>query len=127
MIRTASVYDPPGESDGLRVLIMRYWPRGVRRERVNVWLKDAAPSTELLRAYTHAGLGWGEFEAGYRAEVEQERPQVLEQLRELEREHGTLTLLCHERIPPHEHCHRETLQSMLTQAESRRTSRKAAP
>ena len=123
MIRTASVYDPPAEDAGLRVLIMRYWPRGVRRERVDVWLKDAAPSTELLRAYTHAGLSWDAFEAGYRAEIERERPHVLEELRKLEREHGTVTLLCHERIPPHEHCHRHTLQDLL----SRSTSRKASP
>lgn len=94
------------------MLIMRYWPRGVRRERVDVWLKDAAPSTELLRAYTHQGMSWADFEAGYRAEMGS-RPEVLEQLRQLEHEHGTLTLLCHERIPPHEHCHRRTLAALL--------------
>ena len=112
MIRTASVYDPPADTDGLRVLIMRYWPRGVRRERVDVWLKDAAPGTELLRAYTHGGLSWADFEAGYQAEM-RSRPHVLQQIEELEGEHGTLTLLCHERIPPHEHCHRQTLAALL--------------
>ena len=76
MIRTASIYESPADNDGLRVLIMRYWPRGVRRERVDVWLKDAAPSTELLKAYTHGGLSWSDFEAGYRAEM-RSRPQVL--------------------------------------------------
>jgi uncharacterized protein YeaO (DUF488 family) len=127
VIRDRSVYDPPGQDEGLRVLIMRYWPRGVRRDKVDMWLKDAAPSTELLKAYTHEGLTWVDFEAGYRAEIEQERPQVLEQLQELEREHGTLTLLCHERIPPHEHCHRETLKALLAQLQARRTSRKTSP
>jgi uncharacterized protein YeaO (DUF488 family) len=126
VIRTASVYHPPAEDEGFRVLIMRYWPRGVRRDRVDVWLKEAAPSTDLLRAYTHQGLSWEEFEAGYRAEM-QSRPQVVEQLRELEREHGTLTLLCRERIPPDEHCHRETLKTLLSQSTVRRTSRKASP
>ena len=127
MIRTASVYDPPVENAGLRVLIMRYWPRGVRRERVDVWLKDAAPSTELLKAYTHGSMSWADFEAGYRAEIEHDRPQVLDQLRDLEQEHGTLTLLCHERIPPHEHCHRDTLKALLGQSQSRSTSRKTSP
>jgi uncharacterized protein YeaO (DUF488 family) len=125
-IRTASVYEPPADDEGLRVLIMRYWPRGVRRERVDVWLKDAAPSTELLRAYTHAGLSWDDFAHDYREEIH-ERPEVLEQLRDLEREHGTLTLLCHERIPPQEHCHREILQALLGQGAPRRASRKASP
>jgi uncharacterized protein YeaO (DUF488 family) len=115
VIRHASVYDPPSEEDGLRVLIMRYWPRGVRRERVDVWLKDAAPTTELVRAYTRGSISWEDFARRYQQEVET-RPEVLEQLRALEREHGTLTLLCYERIPPHEHCHRQVLQELLTRA-----------
>jgi uncharacterized protein YeaO (DUF488 family) len=113
------VYDAPAEDGGLRVLIMRYWPRGVRRERVDVWLRDAAPSADLLHAYTREGLGWPDFATRYRAEIENERPQVLQQLRQLEDEHGTLTLLCRER---NAHCHRELLSELL-----RNTSRKASP
>ena len=37
--------------DGERLLVMRYWPRGVRREAVDRWLRDLAPSPELLREY----------------------------------------------------------------------------
>lgn len=55
-----------------------------------------------------------ELERRYRAEIVHERPQVLDQLRALEREHGTLMLLCHERIPPNEHCHRLTLAERLS-------------
>jgi uncharacterized protein YeaO (DUF488 family) len=115
MFMHASIYDAtersPGE--GLRVLIMRQWPRGVRKERIDVWLKEAAPSRELLDLYNHGGLGWGEFERRYRSEIVHERPKVLDQLHSLEQEHGVLTLLCHERIPPHEHCHREVLMDLL--------------
>jgi uncharacterized protein YeaO (DUF488 family) len=116
VIRHASVYDKPAASEdtaGWRVLIMRRWPRGVRRERIDVWLKDAAPSTELLHEYTHDESTWEEFEQRYRAEMLDERPHVLEQLRELERQHGTITLLCHERMPPAQHCHRVVLQDLL--------------
>jgi uncharacterized protein YeaO (DUF488 family) len=115
VIHTASVYDPPQPPDvaGWRVLVMRYWPRGVRRDRVDVWLKDAAPSAGLLRAYQHEGLAWAAFVERYRDEMQRERPAVLQQLRALHTEHGTLTLLCHERIPPHEHCHREVLADLL--------------
>lgn len=110
----ASVYDPvPQGERALRVLIMRQWPRGVRKERVDVWLKDAAPDRELLDAYHHAGLGWDEFEASYRKQILEQRPEVLRQLRDLEREHGTVKLLCFERIPPHEHCHRLILLDLL--------------
>jgi len=115
MIRHASIYEArqPAPADGLRVLVMRQWPRGVRRECVDVWLKEAGPSRALLDVYNHAGLAWEEFAERYRAEMLQERPTVLDQLRGLEREHGVLTLLCHERMPPSEHCHREVLVDLL--------------
>jgi uncharacterized protein YeaO (DUF488 family) len=110
----ASVYDPPSDEPlGLRVLIMRQWPRGIRRDRIDVWLKDAAPSRELLEAHNHHGLGWDEFFTRYRKEILEERPTVLEELRRLDREHGHVTLLCFERIPPAEHCHRLTLLELL--------------
>jgi uncharacterized protein YeaO (DUF488 family) len=116
MIRHASIYEArqaaPG--DGLRVLVMRQWPRGVRKECADVWLKEAAPSRALLDAYNHAGLGWQEFAERYRAEMLDERPSVLDELRRLEAEHEVVTLLCHERMPPSEHCHREVLAELLT-------------
>ena len=115
MIRHASVYDAKERSagDGLRVLVMRQWPRGVRKERVDLWMKEAAPSRALLDAYHHAGLGWHEFEQRYRSEIVDQRPEVLEHLRRLEAEHDVLTLLCYELIPPREHCHREVLVDLL--------------
>jgi uncharacterized protein YeaO (DUF488 family) len=94
------------------VLITRRWPRGVRKERIDFWLKDAAPSPELLDAYHH-GLVWDEFEARYRSEILDERRETLFQLRELEMEHEKVTLLCIERIPPAEHCHRLLLLDLL--------------
>jgi uncharacterized protein YeaO (DUF488 family) len=110
-----SIYSraPTGEQ-GLRVLIMRIWPRGVHKDRVDVWMKDAAPSRGLLDGYHHGDVTWSAFEAAYRREILKERPHVLVELRALEREHGTVTLLCFERIPPGEHCHRVTLIEMLT-------------
>ena len=110
-----SVYDPPSKDDerALRVLVTRQWPRGVRKDRIDVWLKDASPDRELLDAYHHDGLAWEEFEPRYRKQIVEDRPQVLRQLRELEREHGTVKLLCFERMPPHEHCHRLTLLELL--------------
>src|ERR1700738_1104553 len=115
MIKHASIYESKERAagDGLRVLVMRHWPRGVRKERIDLWLKDAGPSRDLLREYTHAGLPWQTFEARYRREMQEERPAVLEHLRRLEQEHGVVTLLCHERIPPGEHCHREVLADLL--------------
>jgi uncharacterized protein YeaO (DUF488 family) len=115
VIDEASVYQLGDKraGEGPRVLIMRYWPRGIRRGRIDLWLKDAAPSAALLKAYVHQGLEWEEFERRYRLEIICERPEVLDELRALERQRGHLTLVCHERIPPSEHCHRLTLKAML--------------
>ena len=110
MIRHASIYDPAPPDAGYQVLVMRYWPRGVKRERVDVWVKDAAPSAALVKAYRHEGLDWPEFERRYRAEILEERPSVLDELHDLEREHGTLVLLCTEREG---HCHRTLLRDLL--------------
>ncbi|MCA1647035.1 MAG: DUF488 family protein [Chloroflexi bacterium] len=115
MIRLASIYQArqPSPDDGFRVLVMRRWPRGVRQNCTDLWLKEAGPSRELLHAYSHQGLAWDQFELRYRAEMLDQRADVLEVIRALEREHGVITLLCHERIPPKEHCHREVLLDLL--------------
>ena len=114
MFKHASIYDKDvAQPRGLRVLIMRRWPRGVRKDRVDVWLKDAAPSPNLLDEYHHGALPWDEFRARYREEILSERPAVLDELRRLEQQHGDVTLLCFERIPPEEHCHRLVLLELL--------------
>ena len=43
------VYDRPAESDGRRILVDRLWPRGIAKDdlRIDAWLKDLAPSSEL--------------------------------------------------------------------------------
>ena len=117
MIKHASIYASrtrSADDDGLRVLVMRQWPRGIRKEGIDLWVKDAGPSRELLQAYNHASLAWPDFEARYRSEMTEQRSDVLDRLRTLEREHGVLTLLCHERIPPSAHCHRVILAELLT-------------
>ena len=105
MIKHASIYESKerADGDGLRVLVMRQWPRGVRKECTDLWLKEAGPSRALLDAYNHAGLGWDEFEERYRSEMLNERPAVLEHLRGLEAEdrHDRLLVLIPEVRPAH--------------------------
>ena len=112
MFKEASIYSPAADDDGLRVLVMRQWPRGVRKDKIDVWLKEAAPSRDLLKAY-HDGLSWDEFERRYREEILSQRPEVLDKLRSLWAEHHSVTLLCFERVPPAEHCHRFVLMDIL--------------
>lgn len=87
------VYDPPREEDGLRVLVDRLWPRGLSKEaaRVDLWLKDIAPSDALRKWYGHEPSRWDEFRRRYFAELEAHRER-LEELRQQARR-GRVTLL----------------------------------
>ena len=64
-------YLPPQPSDGLRILVERLWPRGVRKEdaKIDHWAKGVSPSPDLRRWFNHDVEKWPEFQARYRAEL----------------------------------------------------------
>src|SRR5665213_1171647 len=72
MIQIKRVYDPPENSEGERILVKRPWPRGMSKEKfkLNAWLKEAAPSTELRKWFSHDPAKWKEFQRRYRAELD---------------------------------------------------------
>ncbi len=65
------VYEPPEAEDGLRVLVDRLWPRGVAkaRARIDLWIRDLAPSDVLRKWYGHEPARWAEFRRRYAAEL----------------------------------------------------------
>ncbi len=86
-------YDKPAKSDGYRVLVDRLWPRGVKKEdlQIDEWCKDIAPSTDLREWFDHDPDKFQEFSALYTAELdESEEP---ENLRKRAGSHDTLTLV----------------------------------
>jgi uncharacterized protein YeaO (DUF488 family) len=93
MIQLKRVYEKPGPHDGIRFLIERLWPRGVRKADVHMdgWQKEAGPSTELRKWFSHDPDKWVEFQHKYFAELK-ERPEALEPILEAAK-HGTVTLL----------------------------------
>ena len=102
--------------DGTRILIMRYWPRGVKREHVDEWIRELAPSPELLRwclgnrdtidPETFAAT----WKRRYREEMDQ-RADLIEGLRTRLRNGETLTLLCACHDPAK--CHRSVLAEII--------------
>jgi len=72
--RVKRVYAPAAEDDGLRVLVDRLWPRGIAKDkaRIDLWLKDVAPSEALRRRFHGDPTKWQEFVTAYGAELEQE-------------------------------------------------------
>ncbi len=72
MIQLKRAYEEAGKSDGARFLVERLWPRGVKKQdlRLDGWLKDVAPSTDLRRWFGHAPERWSEFKRRYVRELE---------------------------------------------------------
>jgi len=77
-VRLKRVYDEPAKSDGLRVLVDRLWPRGLKKSEVEIddWVKEIAPSTPLRKWFGHDPGKWKEFKRRYWAELNNRREQV---------------------------------------------------
>ncbi|MCF6523164.1 DUF488 domain-containing protein [Streptomyces sp. JJ36] len=94
-VRVRRVYEEPDGADGVRVLVDRVWPRGMRKEQagLDAWEKEAAPSAELRRWYGHRRERYPDFAERYRAELARpERRAAVDRLRERAGD-GVLTLL----------------------------------
>jgi uncharacterized protein YeaO (DUF488 family) len=93
MIALKRVYEPVDTADGMRFLVERLWPRGVRKDALmfDAWLKDVAPSTDLRRWFGHDPVRWQEFCQRYAAELEA-RPDAWAPIMQAHRA-GTVTLL----------------------------------
>ena len=92
-VRLKRAYEPPSANDGVRVLVDRLWPRGLRKAdaRIALWVKDLAPSTGLRQWFGHDLARWSEFRRRYTAELRQHVSE-LEELRERAR-HDVVTLV----------------------------------
>jgi len=93
MIKLKRVYEEEDPGDGVRYLIERLWPRGVKKTSLAIdgWLKDAGPSTELRKWFSHDPAKWREFRRRYFAELDRV-PEAWAPIREAARQ-GTVTLL----------------------------------
>ena len=78
MIRLKRVYEGASGDDGLRVLVERLWPRGLTKEKakLDLWMKDIAPSDGLRRWYGHEAQKWPEFQRRYMGELAANRAGV---------------------------------------------------
>jgi len=94
MIRIKRVYDRASKEDCWRVLVDRLWPRGMKKEaaKIDLWMKDIAPSDALRKSYGHDVKKWPSFQMNYRTELKKKK-DLLKELSSMEKEHGTLTLL----------------------------------
>jgi len=81
MLKVKRVYEPPDPTDGARFLVERLWPRGMRKELLQLdgWLKDVAPGNPLRKWFGHDPAKWDEFKSRYFAELAK-NPKALQSL-----------------------------------------------
>jgi uncharacterized protein YeaO (DUF488 family) len=91
-IKVKRIYESPEPDDGLRILVERLWPRGVRKDKasIDLWMKEIAPSHELRRWFSHDPAKWKEFKRRYWEEIKYKKE--FEELVKLARERN-ITLL----------------------------------
>lgn len=77
-IKLKRVYETPDDSDGARILVDRLWPRGIAKDkaRIDLWLKDIAPSNALRQRFHGKPDDWDEFCASYFSELQEDAPRV---------------------------------------------------
>jgi uncharacterized protein YeaO (DUF488 family) len=94
MLRIKRVYEEPAKDDGYRILVDRLWPRGLTKERakVDLWMKEIAPSDALRKWFGHEAEKWVAFAKRYRVDLRKKK-DLLKEVKRLEREHGTVTLV----------------------------------
>lgn len=87
------IYEPYDSKDGFRILVDRLWPRGIKREnaRVDLWMKEVAPSTALRIWFGHDPEKWAEFKQRYRKELQEN--DAINKLVTLLKEKDGVTLL----------------------------------
>ncbi|HLB73705.1 MAG TPA: DUF488 domain-containing protein [Sedimentisphaerales bacterium] len=93
MLKIKRVYEQPDKNDGVRMLVDRLWPRGVRKEdaKIDQWMKDIAPSDELRSWFAHRAERWNKFKKLYCQEL-QTKQNLVQTLRAISKK-NTVTLL----------------------------------
>jgi uncharacterized protein YeaO (DUF488 family) len=92
-IKLKRAYEAPADEDGVRILVDRLWPRGVRKQDAAIerWAKELSPSAELRKWFGHDPARWQEFRKRYTDELRRD-PQQLDELRALAGR-GVITLV----------------------------------
>jgi uncharacterized protein YeaO (DUF488 family) len=93
LVRTKRIYEPASAEDGVRVLVDRVWPRGITKKdaKLDVWMRDIGPSTDLRKWFGHRPERWLEFKKRYAHELDRNTDLVAQLLALTGR--GPVTLL----------------------------------
>jgi len=112
LIKVKSIYKPKDEEDGTRILITRFYPRGVRKDHFDQWMRELAPSKDLLKGYKTGEVNQNQFTKQFLKQInsDDESKLAIQTLSELACD-SNVTLLCYERDG--DFCHRHLVQDVI--------------
>jgi uncharacterized protein YeaO (DUF488 family) len=112
VVKTKSIYEHAEEEDGIRVLITRYYPRGVKKSHFDHWLRELSPSKELLFSYKGGKTSWSEFKINLLSEIKDNKDSLnaIYALNNYSR-FDNVTLLCYEKAG--NPCHRYLIRDLV--------------
>ena len=112
-LKTKRVYDPSSSEDGVRILVMSLWPRGVARDRVDRWYRELGTAPDLIREWKGGAIRWSEFRRKYRKGLQE--PAARQAISEVRRmlTLQPVTLLCS--CADESRCHRSILKQVILQ------------
>ena len=101
MIKVKRIYDLSKSNEKnnriFTILIDRLWPRGLAKDKIKIdlWLKDIAPSDKLRKWFAHDPIKWEGFKSRYKEEIlnQDRKMELLRQIKQIEKERGSVLLL----------------------------------
>src|SRR5207249_2011720 len=101
-----TIYDPKDASDGKRILVMSLWPRGVSKDKIDIWEKELGTDKELIKKWKAGLISWDAFAKEYKKSLKGKEAFLKELACEAKKH--TITLLCS--CKDEKHCHRHLLK-----------------
>jgi uncharacterized protein YeaO (DUF488 family) len=111
-VKTKRIYEKAEPGDGCRVLVMRYWPRGISKDKVDVWEKELGTQPDLIELWKSEAISWSEFAQRYRQAVASQKEKIKALAQRAAKD--TVTLLCS--CPDERRCHRILLKELIDKA-----------
>ena len=93
----------------MRILVMTLWPRGISKDKVDVWIKELGTPRDLIRRYKAGNMTWAEYSKEYKESLKGKEPILRELAAKSKKK--TITLLCTEMDPGT--CHRSLLKEAI--------------
>lgn len=108
-IKTKCIYEPVEPDDDYRILVMRYWPRGISKDKIDLWEKELGTPADLIKKWKSGSISWKQFSKQYLDSIS-DKEESINRIAQIARD-KTVTLLCSCRES--KHCHRTLLKQLL--------------